>query len=340
MKKLLFTFLLLASVTGQEVVTPPTLRFREIDGTPTGLARTVEVSNGTLSFPGGSVARINTGGGGGGNVLVNGTTITNANFVDSATATFAVSASTNVTVNSLDNNWRASGTTNSTLVGNASANWVRGTNGGLFGTIAALSSTTALLTNYTYTGAIDSRTVTLPTAANSIGAVIHYVGTAAANTIITWPGSTVRQGGRSGYIASTLFPAGNVEFILYADGTDWYLEKIGMRALPVSEQLTDAATVTILPGYYDAGYLTSVSQTTTIAAPSGTFVNFQKYSIRFTSSSARSLVWTGGTGGFTNTASLALPTTTTGSSQEDEFVWEYSAQKNVWKIVGSSVGTP
>lgn len=97
------------------------------------------------------------------------------------------------------------------------------------GTLVALGGTTSLgattaLTAYsTYIGAIDTRTVTLSAAASNPRAHIHFVGTAAAQTVITWPGTTVKQIGGSGYASTTTFEIGNVEFDLYSDGTDWFL---------------------------------------------------------------------------------------------------------------------
>jgi len=89
-------------------------------------------------------------------------------------------------------------------------------------TVVALSATTALASNKAYTGAISTRTVTLP-ASPLTGEQILYQGTAAAETVITWPGTKVRQVGGAGYITSTTFAIGNVAFNLEFDGTDWYL---------------------------------------------------------------------------------------------------------------------
>jgi hypothetical protein len=86
-----------------------------------------------------------------------------------------------------------------------------------------LSATTALVQDKKYTGAISTRTVTLPLASSHRNRSIFFSGTAAAESIITWPGTTVRQIGGSGYSTSTTFAIGNVEFSLWSDGTDWYL---------------------------------------------------------------------------------------------------------------------
>ncbi len=90
-------------------------------------------------------------------------------------------------------------------------------------TTASLGATTALSANYLYTGAINTRSFTLPTASSNLGAEIRYVGIAAANTDISWPASTVRSIGSTGYVSTSLFNSGNLEFGLEALGGDWFL---------------------------------------------------------------------------------------------------------------------
>lgn len=93
---LLLTFLFYWSSFGQEVVTGPQgVRVREIDLSPGGTARVIEVSNSSLQNLGGGVFRITTGGSGGA-VLVNGTTITDPNLTNSSTIVWVVGAATNI----------------------------------------------------------------------------------------------------------------------------------------------------------------------------------------------------------------------------------------------------
>lgn len=90
----------------------------------------------------------------------------------------------------------------------------------------ALGATTALVANAHYTGAIDTRTVTLPAAASFFRSHIHFVGPAAAPATITWDntaGHKVKQIGGTGYATSTTFAISTVEFDLESDGTDWIL---------------------------------------------------------------------------------------------------------------------
>ncbi len=124
-----------------------------------------------------------------------------------------------------------------------------------------LSATTALVANTFYKGAISTRTVTLSTASSFTHAHIHYAGTAAASTVITWPAGVVRQVGSSGYASSTTFAIGNAEFDLYSDGTDWYLaDSTGggggsgtVTSVGWTGGLVSVATATTTPAFTVAG---------------------------------------------------------------------------------------
>ena len=90
--------------------------------------------------------------------------------------------------------------------------------------------------------------------------------------------------------------------------------------------LTDAATVTPDVDGYDGGKLDSVSQTTTIANPTGTPTEFQQYILRIESSSAQTLNWGSQ---YRATASIPLPTATAGSgtTQYLGFIWNATDSK-------------
>jgi len=99
--------------------------------------------------------------------------------------------------------------------------------------------------------------------------------------------------------------------------------------------LTDAATVTPNLDLGDVGILTSLSQATNFANYTGTPVNGQKYLLRIKSSTARALTW--GTN-YVAASGLALPTTTTGGSVEDFFLFLYSSDLTKLVMVSTTVG--
>ena len=94
--------------------------------------------------------------------------------------------------------------------------------------------------------------------------------------------------------------------------------------------LTDAATVTPATDSYDGGVLSSLSQSTTFATPTGTPTDFQQYVIRITSSSARALSWGAG---YRGSAALPLPTTTTGAGAVDYIGFQYDASSSTWDLL-------
>lgn len=96
-------------------------------------------------------------------------------------------------------------------------------------------------------------------------------------------------------------------------------------------QMTDAATVTIDANITKDAYLTSLSQTTNFANPTGTKRIGQKFIIYIVSSTTRSLTWGSD---FAASSSIGLPSATTGSSVEDAFGFRWNGTK--WVIIATS----
>ena len=105
--------------------------------------------------------------------------------------------------------------------------------------------------------------------------------------------------------------------------------------IPRVVSLTDAATVTPNTDTTDIGILTSLSQTTTFANPSGTPTNGQLLQIRITSSTSRAISF--GTA-YQAASSLSLPTATTGSSAEDYIGFRYNSLDSKWDLIGTTIG--
>ncbi len=99
--------------------------------------------------------------------------------------------------------------------------------------------------------------------------------------------------------------------------------------------LTDAATVTLNADTTDIGVLTSLSQTTTFANPTGTPTNGQLLQIRITSSTSRSISF--GTA-YQAASSLTLPTATTGSNAEDYIGFRYNSTDSKWDLIATTIG--
>jgi hypothetical protein len=99
--------------------------------------------------------------------------------------------------------------------------------------------------------------------------------------------------------------------------------------------LTDAATVTPDVDSYDGGKLTSLSQATTFANPTGTPTAFQRYVLRVKSSSVRAISF--GTQ-YRGSLDLALPTSTSGGSLTDYLVFQYNSDDTKWDLVGKNFG--
>lgn len=101
------------------------------------------------------------------------------------------------------------------------------------------------------------------------------------------------------------------------------------------QALTDAATVTPDMDSYDAGYLAELSQTTTIANPTGTPTNFQPYILRIKSTTSRTLNWGSQ---YRGSDDQALPTSTSGTSKTDYLVFNWNAQDSKLELTGKNFG--
>lgn len=119
-----------------------------------------------------------------------------------------------------------------------------------------------------------------------------------------------------------------------SNGTTW--ENVGgsggsLRVVT----LTDAATVTPNADTTDLGILTSLSQPSTFANPTGTPTNGQLLQIRITSSASRAIAF--GTA-YQTASSLALPTATTGGGAEDYIAFRWNSTDSKWDLIGTTIG--
>lgn len=176
---------------------------------------------------------------------------------------------------------------------------------------------------------------------------ITGLGTGVATALAATPDATgglVTHGGALGAATATT-PSANdndtsvattayvqTELSAYAADTVTLTNK---RITARVQSLTDAASVTPASDDYDGGLLATLSQTTQIENPSGTPANFQRYVLRITSSSARSLTW--GTQ-FRGSTDLALPASTTGSSKTDYFFFQWNASDATWDLISKTFG--
>lgn len=99
--------------------------------------------------------------------------------------------------------------------------------------------------------------------------------------------------------------------------------------------LTDAATVTPDIDSYDGGKLTTLSQTTTFANPTGTPTPFQTYVLRITSSTARAISFGSQYRGSTD---LPLPTFTSGGGLTDYIGIRWNVDATKWDFVSKNFG--
>lgn len=121
-------------------------------------------------------------------------------------------------------------------------------------------------------------------------------------------------------------------YIRVSDGTNW-------NSPPPSSirvvTLTDAATVTPNADTTDLGILTTLSQNTTFANPTGTPTNGQSLMIRITSSTSRGLTF--GTA-YQGAGGINLPTATTGDNFEDYIGFRFNSLDSRWDLVASTIG--
>jgi hypothetical protein len=99
--------------------------------------------------------------------------------------------------------------------------------------------------------------------------------------------------------------------------------------------LIDGATVSINCDLVDLGILTSLSQTSVFANPTGTPTNGQLLQIRITSASSQAISF--GTD-YQAASSLILPTATTGGGAEDYIAFRWNATDSKWDMIGATIG--
>jgi hypothetical protein len=108
------------------------------------------------------------------------------------------------------------------------------------------------------------------------------------------------------------------------------------RVNPRVVTLTDAATVTPNADTTDEGILTSLSQATALATPSGTPVDGQKLIIRVKSSTARVIT---PDSGYRGSVDLPFATfTTSGSSLTDYLMFIYNSADSKWDLMAKTAG--
>jgi hypothetical protein len=118
-----------------------------------------------------------------------------------------------------------------------------------------------------------------------------------------------------------------------ADATDYNFEWVSTSLRVIT--LTDAATVTPDADSTDIGVLTSLSQNTTIASPTGTPLTFQSLRLRIKSSSVRTLTW--GTA-YRGSTDMSLPAETSGSNLTDYMTFWYNTADSKWDFLGKNFG--
>ena len=99
--------------------------------------------------------------------------------------------------------------------------------------------------------------------------------------------------------------------------------------------LTDAATVTPNSATTDIGLLTTLSQNTTIANPTGTPVHGQRLTIRVKSTTSRTLTFGSQYRGSTDTP---LPTATSGGGLTDYIGFMWNATDSKWDYIAKNFG--
>lgn len=121
---------------------------------------------------------------------------------------------------------------------------------------------------------------------------------------------------------------------LTTDGTN--VSNTGIY-LPRVVALTDASTITLNTGTTDIGELSSLSQTSNFANPTGTPHDGQNIIVEILSSASQTLTWGSA---FEGSSDIALPTSTSGSSYVDIIGFKYLGLKSKWGIFALSRGYP
>jgi hypothetical protein len=120
-----------------------------------------------------------------------------------------------------------------------------------------------------------------------------------------------------------------------AANSTWRRHNASPTDFPRTNKLTDAATVT-MDTSAELNYLTSLSQATAFAAPTGTKQEGQRLVLRIKATSARALDFTTATVFRSISTSWPLPTTTTGSSATDLVIFQYNAADSKWDVIGGT----
>ena len=127
------------------------------------------------------------------------------------------------------------------------------------------------------------------------------------------------------------FDGVNYWYYVYEDGA-WRSQKLGI-VVPRVQSVANAATVTPNADADDAVDITAIAQAVTIAAPTGTPINFQKLIVRFKDNgTARAITWNAAfiAGG------IALPSTTVISKiLTVGFIYNTANSLNKWQCVAS-----
>lgn len=105
--------------------------------------------------------------------------------------------------------------------------------------------------------------------------------------------------------------------------------------VPRVQSLTDAATITPNADNTDLGLVTTLSQNSTIANPTGSPVDGQRLVVRIKSTSIRTLAFGAQ---FRGGVTLALPSATTGSAKTDYLIFIWNAADSKWDIFQSLLG--
>jgi len=125
----------------------------------------------------------------------------------------------------------------------------------------------------------------------------------------------------------------NSNTLQISDGATW--NNVGSGSSFRVVTLTDAATVTPNADTTDLGILTSLSQITTFANPTGTPTNGQLLQIRITSSAIRAISFGSA---YQGASTLVLPSATTGSNAEDYIAFRWNSTDSKWDMIGTSIG--
>lgn len=105
--------------------------------------------------------------------------------------------------------------------------------------------------------------------------------------------------------------------------------------VPRVVSITDASTVTPNANTTDIGILTSLSQSTNFANPTGTPLDGQILKLRITSAASQFITF--GTA-YGTESSLSLPLATTGGGAEDTIAFQYSANESKWMLIATTIG--